>query len=140
LSITRPDIVTSIYEQYLEAGADIILTNTFNASRISQADYKAEHLVREINLAAAKLARKAADKYTAMNPSKPRFVAGSIGPTNKTASLSPDVNDPGYRAVTFDDMVDVYGEQALALIEGGVDLLMIETVFDTLNAKAALLL
>jgi len=138
LSLTRPDVIIDIHEQYLEAGADIISTNTFNSTRISQADYKLEHVVYEMNLASAKLARQAADKFTALNPSKPRFVAGSIGPTNKTASMSPDVNDPGFRAVTFDEMVDVYTEEANGLIDGGVDLLMVETVFDTLNAKAAL--
>lgn len=138
LSITRPDIISKIHEEYLEAGADIIETNTFNATRVSQADYHMEAAVYDINFASAQLARKAADKYTAMNPAKPRFVAGSIGPTSKTASLSPDVNDPGYRAVTFDELVDNYTEQAQGLIDGGVDLLLIETVFDTLNAKAAL--
>jgi 5-methyltetrahydrofolate--homocysteine methyltransferase len=138
LSLTRPDVILSIHEQYLEAGADIIMTNTFNSTRISQADYKTENLVYEMNVASATLARRAADKYTALNPAKPRFVAGSIGPTNKTTSLSPDVSDPGYRAVSFDDMVEAYGEQANALIEGGVDMLLIETIFDTLNAKAAL--
>jgi 5-methyltetrahydrofolate--homocysteine methyltransferase len=138
LSITRPDIISKIHEAYLEAGADIIETNTFNATAISQADYQLEDAVYDINLASARLAREAADKYTAINPSKPRFVAGSIGPTSKTASLSPDVNDPGYRAVTFDELVENYKEQTRGLIDGGVDLLLVETVFDTLNAKAAL--
>jgi 5-methyltetrahydrofolate--homocysteine methyltransferase len=138
LSITRPDIISKIHEEYLEAGADIIETNTFNATLVSQADYHLEDAVYEINLAGAKLARQAADKYTAMNPAKPRFVAGAIGPTSKTASLSPDVNDPAYRAVTFDQLVEYYTEQARGLIDGDVDLLLIETVFDTLNAKAAL--
>ena len=109
LSLTRPDIIMNIHEQYLEAGADIIMTNTFNSTCISQADYKTENFVYEMNVASAKIARQAADKYTALNPAKPRFVAGSIGPTNKTTSLSPDVSYPGYRAVSFDDMVEAYG-------------------------------
>ena len=138
LSLTYPEIIEKIHEAYLEAGADIIETNTFNANRISQADYGCESYVYEMNLASAQLAREAADKYTALTPDKPRFVAGAFGPTNKTASMSPDVNDPGYRAVSFDDIVAVYTEQALAFIEGGVDLFMVETVFDTLNGKAAL--
>jgi 5-methyltetrahydrofolate--homocysteine methyltransferase len=138
LSLTQPSVIEKIHEEYLEAGADIIETNTFNANSISQADYKCEAYVYEMNLASAKLARQAADKFTALTPDKPRFVAGAFGPTNKTASMSPDVNDPGYRAVTFDDIVDVYKEQALAFIEGGVDLFLVETVFDTLNGKAAL--
>lgn len=138
LVITQPDIISKIHEEYLEAGADILETNTFNANRISMADYHMEGLAYEMNLAGARLARLAADKYTAMNPEKPRFVAGSMGPTNKTASLSPDVNNPGYRGVTFDELVEIYTEQAKALIEGGVDLLMLETVFDTLNCKAGL--
>lgn len=138
LSITQPKIIASIHEAYLEAGADIIETNTFNANRISMADYHMEDLVEELNVSAAKLARKAADKFSAQTPNKPRFVAGSIGPTNRTASLSPDVNNPGFRAVSFDDLVETYLEQVLALISGGVDLLLVETVFDTLNAKAAL--
>lgn len=138
LVITQPDIISKIHEEYLEAGADILETNTFNANRISMADYHMEDLAYEMNLAGARLARLAADKYTAMNPEKPRFVAGSMGPTNKTASLSPDVNNPGYRGVTFDELVEIYTEQAKALIEGGVDLLMLETVFDTLNCKAGL--
>jgi 5-methyltetrahydrofolate--homocysteine methyltransferase len=138
LSITQPHIIAEIHRAYFEAGADIAETNTFNSNRISMADYHMEDLVRELNLAAAKLARAAADEFTAKNPAKPRFVAGSIGPTNRTASLSPDVNNPGYRAVTFDDLVANYKEQVLALMEGGVDLLLVETIFDTLNAKAAL--
>jgi 5-methyltetrahydrofolate--homocysteine methyltransferase len=138
LSLTRPDIITRIHEEYLEAGADIIETNTFNSTRVSQADYQMEHMVYEMNIEGARLARKAADKYTALNPAKPRFVAGAVGPTSKTASLSPDVNDPGYRAVTFDDLVENYKEQARGLLDGGVDLLLVETIFDTLNAKAAL--
>lgn len=138
LSITRPDVISKIHEEYLEAGADIIETNTFNATRVSQADYHMESVVYELNVVSAKLARQAADKYTALNPAKPRFVAGSIGPTSKTASLSPDVNDPGYRAVTFDELVDNYFEQAKGLLDGGADFFLVETVFDTLNAKAAL--
>ena len=138
LSITKPGVIRDIHEKYLEAGADIIETNTFNANRFSQADYHLESLVYEINLEAAKLAREAADKYTAMDPSRPRFVAGAMGPTNKTASLSPDVNNPGYRAVSFDDRAEAYGEQARGLIDGGSDILILETIFDTLNAKAAI--
>jgi 5-methyltetrahydrofolate--homocysteine methyltransferase len=138
LVLTQPDIIKSIHAAYLEAGADIIETNTFNAQVISMEDYGMAELVREINLAGAKLARQAADEYTAKNPAKPRFVAGAIGPTNKTASMSPDVNNPAYRAVSFDDLVSAYKGQILALIEGGVDALLIETIFDTLNAKAAL--
>jgi len=138
LSITKPEIISGIHEKYLEAGADIIETNTFNANRFSQSDYQLENFVYEINLKAAKLARKAADIYTARDVSRPRFVAGAMGPTNKTASLSPDVNNPGYRAVTFDDMANAYEEQARALIDGGSDILVLETIFDTLNAKAAI--
>jgi len=138
LSLTQPNIIEKIHEEYLEAGADIIETNTFNANSISQTDYNCEAYVYEINLASAKLARIAADKYTSLTPDKPRFVAGAFGPTNKTASMSPDVNDPGYRAVSFDDLVKVYAEQTKAFIDGGVDLLLVETVFDTLNGKAAL--
>jgi 5-methyltetrahydrofolate--homocysteine methyltransferase len=138
LSLTRPDIITVIHERYLEAGADIIETNTFNANRISQGDYHFEEFVYEMNFAAAKLARDAADRFTLGDPSKPRFVAGSMGPTNKTASISPDVNNPGFRSVTFDELVEAYSEQAKGLIDGGVDLLAVETIFDTLNAKAAL--
>lgn len=138
LVLTRPDVVEQIHKNYLEAGADIIETNTFNATTISQSDYSTEHLVREINREAARLARKAADEFTVINPSKPRFVAGSMGPTNRTASMSPDVNNPSYRAVTFDMLVDAYEEQVQGLIDGGVDILLVETIFDTLNAKAAL--
>lgn len=138
LSITRPDVIKAIHKAYLEAGADIIETNTFSGTTIAQADYALESAVYDINFQSAKIAREVADEVTKENPEKPRFVAGSIGPTNKTASISPDVNDPGYRAVTFDDLVKAYGEQIKALIEGGVDLLLIETIFDTLNAKAAL--
>ncbi|MEA4851487.1 MAG: methionine synthase [Paludibacter sp.] len=137
LVITQPEIIYNIHSLYLEAGADIIETNTFNAQRISMEDYGMGEFVREINLEAVRLARKAADKFTAANPAKPRFVAGAVGPTNKTASMSPDVNNPAYRAVSFDDLVLAYKEQMLALIEGGVDAILIETIFDTLNAKAA---
>jgi 5-methyltetrahydrofolate--homocysteine methyltransferase len=138
LSITRPEIIKGIHTRFLEAQADIISTNTFSANKLGQGEYGAEHAVRDINLRSAIIAREVADQFTSQNPEKPRFVVGSLGPTNKTASLSPDVNDPGYRAVTFQQLVDVYYEQAAALIEGGVDLFLIETVFDTLNAKAAL--
>lgn len=138
LSITRPDIISAIHEQYLDAGADIIETNTFSSTSISMADYHLEELVYELNFQSARIARQAADKFTDMNPDKPRFVAGALGPTNRTASLSPDVNDPGYRAVTFDDLVEAYATQVRGLAEGGVDLFLVETVFDTLNCKAAL--
>jgi 5-methyltetrahydrofolate--homocysteine methyltransferase len=138
LVLTRPDVVEQVHKAYFEAGADIVETNTFNSTSISQSDYGTEHLVFEINREAARIARKVADKFTQANPSKPRFVAGSIGPTNRTASMSPDVNNPAYRAVTFNMLVDAYHEQVLGLIEGGVDILLVETIFDTLNAKAAL--
>lgn len=138
LSITQPDIITQIHKDFLAAGADIIETNTFNSTSISMADYHMEELVTELNIQAAKLARSAADEFTASNPNKPRFVAGSLGPTNRTASLSPDVNNPGYRAVDFDELVASYKEQASALAKGGVDIFLIETVFDTLNCKAAI--
>lgn len=138
LCLTKPDIVRDIHEGFLRAGADIIETNSFNGTRISQADYGMEDQVEAINLAAARLAREAADAWTAKTPHKPRFVAGAIGPTNKTLSVSPRVSEPGYRDVGFDEMKDVYKQQAQALLEGGVDLLLIETIFDTLNAKAAL--
>ncbi|MDD4967795.1 MAG: methionine synthase [Paludibacter sp.] len=138
LVLTQPDIIRSIHSEYLNAGADIIETNTFNAQRISMEDYGMGEFVREINLAGARLARQAADEFTAKNPDKPRFVAGAVGPTNKTASMSPDVNNPAYRAVSYEDLVSAYKEQILALIEGGVDALLIETIFDTLNAKAAI--
>ncbi|MBI9068728.1 MAG: methionine synthase [Salinivirgaceae bacterium] len=137
LTITQPDICKEIHDKFLEAGSDIIETNTFNTTSISQADYSMEHMVRRINIEAAKIARECADKFTAQNPEKPRLVAGSMGPTNKTASISPDVNDPSKRGVTFDLLAIAYQEQAEGLIEGGVDLLLIETVFDILNAKAA---
>jgi 5-methyltetrahydrofolate--homocysteine methyltransferase len=137
LVLTQPAIIQEIHEQYLEAGADIIETNTFNAQRISMADYGMEDLSYEINVAAAKLARAAADKYTRLTPDKPRFVAGAVGPTNRTASISPDVNNPGYRNVSFDDLREAYKEQVRGLIDGGSDIILIETIFDTLNAKAA---
>ena len=136
LVLTRPQIIAGIHDAYFEAGADIAETNTFNANRISMADYGMEEEVRAINLAAARIAVASAKRYS--TPEKPRFVAGSMGPTNRTASLSPDVNRPGFRAVDFDDLRSAYLEQALALLEGGVDALLVETIFDTLNAKAAL--
>ena len=138
LSITRPQIIESIHEAYLKAGSDIIETNTFTATAIAQADYKLESFVYEMNSVSAKLARKTADKFNKLDPSKPRWVAGSMGPLNKTLSLSPDVNDPGYRAVTFEQVVEADAEQVRGLVDGGVDLLLVETVFDTLNCKAAL--
>jgi 5-methyltetrahydrofolate--homocysteine methyltransferase len=138
LALTRPDVPESIHRAYFEAGADIAETNTFSANRISQADYGAEHLVREINVESAKLARRVADEFEAKD-GRPRFVAGALGPTNKTLSLSPDVNDPGYREIDFDHLKDVYREQIDALVEGGVDFILIETVFDTLNAKAGIM-
>jgi 5-methyltetrahydrofolate--homocysteine methyltransferase len=138
LSVTKPEIIKSIHREFLAAGADIISTNTFNANSISQADYHLESLVTELNFESAKLAVAVATEFTANDPSKPRFVAGAIGPTNKTASLSPDVNNPGYRAVDFDLLSEIYYKQAKALAEGGVDILLVETIFDTLNAKAAI--
>jgi 5-methyltetrahydrofolate--homocysteine methyltransferase len=138
LVITRPDIVDTITRQYLDAGSDIVSTNTFNANTISQEDYAAVHLVRDLNLAAAGIARKAADDYQAKD-GRPRFVAGAIGPTNKTLSLSPDVNDPGYRAIDFDTLKEVYKDQTRGLLDGGVDFILIETIFDTLNAKSAIM-
>lgn len=139
LCLTRPDVIEEIHRKYLEAGADIIETNTFNATAVSMADYHMQAYCREINLAAARLARKIADEYTARTPEKPRFVAGSVGPTNKTCSMSPDVNNPAFRALTFDELSEAYREQMEALLEGGVDAILIETIFDTLNAKAAVL-
>jgi 5-methyltetrahydrofolate--homocysteine methyltransferase len=138
LVITKPDLIEDIHVEFLEAGADIIETNTFSSTTISQADYGLEPLVRELNIEAAKVARNAVGRVLAADPARTLFVAGSIGPTNRTTSISPDVNDPGYRAVTFDDLVAAYSEQTEALIEGGVDVLLVETIFDTLNAKAAL--
>jgi 5-methyltetrahydrofolate--homocysteine methyltransferase len=138
LNLTQPAIIEGIHREYLEAGADIIETNTFAATSIPQADFELQQYVYEMNVEGARLARKAADDYTKKDPTKPRFVAGAIGPLNKTLSLSPDVNNPGYRAVTFDEVVDAYYEQVKGLVEGGVDLLLIETIFDTLNAKGAI--
>ena len=138
LSLTQPEAICKIHEEYLDSGADIIETNTFSSTSIGMADYKMESLVKEINYESAKLAKKVTNKFNEKQPNKPRFVAGSIGPTNKTASMSPDVNDPGFRAITFDNLVESYSEQINALIDGGVDILLVETIFDTLNAKAAL--
>ncbi|MFN4075830.1 MAG: homocysteine S-methyltransferase family protein [Cloacibacterium sp.] len=138
LSLTQPHAIEAVHRKYLEAGADIIETNTFSATTIAMADYHMEDLVYELNYESAKIARKVCDEFTAITPDKPRFVAGSIGPTNKTASLSPDVNDPGYRAITFDELRIAYKQQAEALLDGGSDILLVETIFDTLNAKAAL--
>ncbi len=138
LCLSRPDLLREIHDAYFEAGADIAETNTFSSTSIAQADYGLESWVYELNFASAKIARESADAFTERDPSKPRYVAGSIGPTNRTASLSPDVNDPGYRAITFEELVTAYTEQIRGLVDGGVDALLIETVFDTLNAKAAL--
>ncbi len=138
LNLTRPDVIRAIHEDYLRAGADIIETNTFNGTSVSQADYAMETVVYEINREGAAIAREAADEYTRQTPGKPRYVAGSIGPTSKTLSISPDVTDPGCRAISFDELKDSYVEQVEGLLDGGADLLLIETVFDTLNAKAAL--
>ena len=138
LVITRPHVIAEITEAYLDAGSDMVSTNTFNANRISQADYGAEHLARDMNIAAAQIARDAARAAEAKD-GRPRFVAGALGPTNKTLSLSPDVNDPGYRAIEFDELKDVYREQIDALLDGGVDFILIETIFDTLNAKAGIM-
>jgi 5-methyltetrahydrofolate--homocysteine methyltransferase len=138
LSITRPDIIKDIHRQYFAAGADIAETNTFSGTTIAQADYHLEDAVYDLNFQSAKIAKEVAEEFTKREPDKPRFVAGAMGPTNKTASLSPDVNNPGYRAITFDQLVTAFKQQAKALIEGGVDLLLLETIIDTLNAKAAL--
>jgi len=138
LNLTRPDVVREICNAYIEAGADVLATNTFNANAISQGDYGTEGLAREINVAAATITRACADAATAREPAKPRFVAGALGPTNKTLSVSPNVNDPGFRAVTFDEVKGVYRQQIDGLLEGGADFILIETVFDTLNAKAAI--
>ena len=138
LSITQPEAIKTIHASYFEAGADIIETNTFSGTTIAMADYQMEDLVYELNYQSAKIAKEVAEEYTAREPNKPRFVAGAIGPTNRTASMSPDVNDPGYRAITFDELRIAYKQQVEALIDGGVDILLVETVFDTLNAKAAL--
>ena len=138
LSLTRPDIIRGIHAEYLAAGADLVETNTFNSTSISLADYRLQHLVRELNREGAALARTACDEAEARDPAKPRFVIGVLGPTSRTASLSPDVNRPGFRATTFDELAEAYREAARGLVEGGSDVLMVETVFDTLNAKAAL--
>jgi 5-methyltetrahydrofolate--homocysteine methyltransferase len=138
LSITQPEAIKTIHGKYFEAGADIIETNTFSGTTIAMSDYQLEELVYELNFQSAKIAKEVATEFTLKEPHKPRFVAGSIGPTNRTASMSPDVNDPGFRAVTFNDLRIAYKQQTEALIDGGVDILLIETVFDTLNAKAAL--
>ena len=138
LVLTQPQIIRAIHAAYLEAGADILETNTFNATSIAMADYHMEDLVYELNVAAAKLARDTADEFEAKDPAKPRFVAGVLGPTNRTASISPDVNDPGFRNVSFDQLVVAYTEATKGLLDGGADILMVETIFDTLNAKAAL--
>ncbi|QED37915.1 5-methyltetrahydrofolate--homocysteine methyltransferase [Antarcticibacterium arcticum] len=138
LSLTQPEAIATIHKKYFLAGADIVETNTFSGTSIAMADYKMEELVYELNYESARIAKKVANEITAKDPGNPRFVAGAIGPTNKTASMSPDVNDPGYRAISFEDLRQAYRLQAKALIEGGVDILLVETVFDTLNAKAAL--
>ncbi len=138
LSLTHPEIIKAIHAKYFEAGADIVETNTFSGTWIAQADYNLESAVWDINYESAKIAKEVAKEFTTKEPHKPRFVAGSMGPTNRTASLSPDVNNPGFRAITYDQLVDAYKDQAKALIKGGVDILLVETVFDTLNAKAAL--
>jgi 5-methyltetrahydrofolate--homocysteine methyltransferase len=138
LSLTRPEVIKAIHGKYLEAGADIVETNTFSGTWIAQADYGLEKYAYDINFHGAKLAKEAADEFTAKNPDKPRFVAGSIGPTNRTASISPDVNNPAFRNISYDELVDAYKEQTRGLIDGGADVLLVETIFDTLNAKAAL--
>lgn len=138
LNLTQPQIIESIHREYLEAGADIIETNTFAATAIAQEDFALQDYAYELNVEGARIARKVADEFTAKDPSKPRFVAGAFGPLNKTLSLSPDVNNPGYRAVTFDQVVDSYYDQVRGLVDGGVDILLIETIFDTLNAKGAI--
>lgn len=138
LSLTQPKAITEVHQKYFEAGADIVETNTFSGTTIAMADYKMEHLVDELNYESARIAKEVAQKITLENPEKPRFVAGAMGPTNKTASISPDVNNPGFRAISFEELRIAYKQQALALLKGGVDILLVETVFDTLNAKAAL--
>ena len=138
LTLTQPEAISEVHRKYLAAGADIIETNTFSGTTIAMADYHMEELVYELNFESAKIAKKVCQEFTTKNPDKPRFVAGSIGPTNKTASLSPDVNDPGFRAITFDELRIAYKQQAESLLDGGSDLLLVETIFDTLNAKAAL--
>lgn len=138
LSLTQPEAIAEVHRKYFEAGADIVETNTFSGTTIAMADYQMENLVYELNFESAKIAKKVANEFTKSNPEKPRFVAGSIGPTNKTASMSPDVNKPEYRAISFEELRVAYKEQVEALIDGGVDVLLVETIFDTLNAKAAL--
>ena len=138
LSLTQPEAIEEVHRKYFEAGADIVETNTLSGTSVAMADYHLEDFVYELNVASAKIAKKVADEFTAREPHKPRFVAGSMGPTNKTASMSPDVNDPGFRAISFDELRLSYREQAEGLIDGGVDILLVETIFDTLNAKAAL--
>lgn len=138
LSLSRPDIIRAIHSEYLKAGSDIIETNTFSGTTIAQEDYGLSHLAYAINFESAKLAREVADAYTQTTPDKPRFVAGAMGPTNRTASISPDVNDPGFRAITFDQLAEAYAEQVRGLLDGGADIILVETIFDTLNAKAAL--
>lgn len=138
LSLTQPEIIKDIHRQYFEAGADIVETNTFSGTSVAQADYHLEEIVYDLNFESARIAKEVAVEITQLNPDKPRFVAGALGPTNKTASLSPDVNNPGYRAITFDELKEAYKEQARGLVDGGADLLLVETIFDTLNAKIAL--
>lgn len=138
LSLSQPEAIAAVHAKYFEAGADIVETNTFSGTTIAMADYGMESLVYDLNYESAKIAKSVADKFTASEPHKPRFVAGAMGPTNKTASMSPDVNDPGYRAISFDELRIAYKQQAEALVDGGVDILLVETIFDTLNAKAAL--
>ncbi|MCG2460558.1 homocysteine S-methyltransferase family protein [Flavobacteriaceae bacterium F89] len=138
LSLTKPDAIAEVHRKYLEAGADILETNTFSSTTIAMADYHMEELVYDLNYESARIAKEVAEKFTSMCPDKPRFVAGSMGPTNRTASMSPDVNDPGFRAISFEELRKAYKQQAEALLDGGVDVLLVETVFDTLNAKAAL--
>jgi len=138
LSLTQPQAIAEVHKKYFEAGADIVETNTFSGTTIAMADYDMQDLVYELNFESAKIAKQVAEEFTKKEPNKPRFVAGALGPTNKTASLSPDVNDPGFRAISFDELRIAYKQQAEALIDGGADLLLVETIFDTLNAKAAL--
>ncbi|WP_194775946.1 homocysteine S-methyltransferase family protein [Pararhodonellum marinum] len=138
LSLSRPEIIKEIHQAYLDAGSDIIETNTFSGTSIAQEDYKLSHLAYELNYQSAKIAKEVALAYSEQTPDKPRFVAGALGPTNRTASISPDVNDPGYRAITFDQLAEAYAEQVKGLLDGGADILLVETIFDTLNAKAAL--
>ncbi|MEP2026556.1 MAG: homocysteine S-methyltransferase family protein [Reichenbachiella sp.] len=139
LSVTRPDVIKEIHAAYFTAGADIIETNTFGSTWVAQADYKLEDWVYRINYESAKIAKEVAEEFTSQNPDKPRFVAGSMGPTNRLASMSPNVNDPGYRAITFDQLLEAFGNQAKALLDGGADILLVETITDTLNSKAALM-